>query len=128
MSIHKIRLAGPWELHKEGSEPTRVQLPFDMPSTDDTCQLIRKFHRPSGLTDDCQVRIVVTTNTPLAVFINEEPVEPSAVSMESQSCDSAYDATALLRPFNLLSVQSRDDAASHVQAAAIEIEPNDTSN
>jgi len=129
MSTHTIRLAGPWELHEEDSKPTRVQLPFALPATDGVCQLIRKFHRPSGLTDDCQVRIVVTTSdTPLTVFINEEPVELSAVAEKGQSCESTYDATALLKPFNSLRLQPTADIASHVQSAAIEIESNDTSN
>ena len=128
MSIHTIRLAGPWELQQKGSEPIRVQLPFELPSTDDTCQLIRKFHRPSGLTDECQVRIAVTTSyTPLTVVINEEPIEPSTVSQEEHSCEATYDATTLLKAFNSLSIQPTAGAASTVQAAVIEIESNETS-
>jgi hypothetical protein len=129
MSIHNIRLAGPWELHQEGSEPTRVRLPFELQATDNTCQLIRNFHRPSGLTDECQVRIVATTSiTPLTVLINGKPVEPSAVSKEEQSCEATYDTTTLLKAFNSLSIQPTAGAALTVRAAAIEIESNDTSN
>ena len=129
MSIHNIRLAGPWELHQQGSEATRVQLPFELQTTDNTCQLIRNFHRPSGLTDECQVHIVATTSiTPLTVLVNGKLVEPSAVSKGEQSCEATYDATTLLKAFNSLSIQSAAGAPSTVRAVAIEIESNDTSN
>ena len=129
MSTHNIRLAGPWEVHREGSEPTRVQLPFELQTTDNTCQLIRNFHRPSGLTDECRVRIVATTSiTPLTLLINGKPVEPSAVSKEKQSCDATYDATTLLKAFNSLSIQPTAGTVSTVRAVAIEIESHETSN
>jgi len=129
MSTHNIRLAGPWELHLEGSEPTRVQLPLQLRTTDNACRLIRKFHRPSGLTAECQVRIIATTSImPLTVLINGTPAEPSAVSKEKQSCKATYDVTTQLKEFNLLSIQPTAGTAATVLAVVIEIESNDTSN
>ena len=129
MPTHNIRLAGPWELHQKDSEPTRIRLPFELQATDNTHQLVRNFHRPSGLTDECQVRIVATTSiTPLTVLINGQAVEPSAVSKDKQSCEATYDATTLLKAFNSLSIQSTAGTVVTVRAVSMEIESNDTSN
>ena len=120
MSVHTIRLAGPWELHQAGSEATRVKLPFEFPEPSDSCRLVRKFHRPSGLTDDCDVRIVLQVSRQLiTIMVNDQELQPSVTGEDPCS----YDVTALLQPFNSLSLQVAENTAAAVvvQAAAMEI-------
>ena len=120
MSVHTIRLAGPWELYQAGSEATRVKLPFEFPKPSDSCRLVRKFHRPSGLTDDCEVRIVLqVSQQPMTVVVNDQVLQPSVTEEDTCSCD----VTALLQSFNSLSLQVAENTAAAVvvQAAVMEI-------
>ncbi len=122
MPVHTIRLAGPWELHVNGSEPVRVTLPFELQVEKISCWLVRNFHRPTGLTDQSQVCIIVTTHdTSPTVCINEKRTLPSKVSQNGQVCESSYDITPLLNSFNSLAVQPAANAILNIQSAVMEI-------
>jgi hypothetical protein len=113
MSIHTIRLAGPWELWAEGSDPVRVQLPSDVPSNG---QLVRKFHRPDGLGDDSEVRVELTVNHGrVVVSINDHLLPATSESPPH------FDITPFLQSFNSLCIQSTAGGTLVLQAAVIQI-------
>lgn len=111
MSIHAIRLAGPWELQVEGADPVRVRLPSEAPSNG---RLIRKFHRPGGLDEGSEVRIELTSEkTHLVVRLNDHVLSAVAES------PLQFNVTSLLQPFNSLCIQSVDEAAAILQSATM---------
>lgn len=63
MSTHTIRLAGPWEHFSVPTEAEqaaiRCQLPFLLPSGCTEARLVRAFHRPSRLSAETQVNVIV---------------------------------------------------------------------
>lgn len=121
-SVHTIRLAGPWELHVDGAEPARVKLPAELP-VDSGC-LLRKFHAPSGLNDDCDVRIVLSVSSqPGSVRLNDQAIEPAESTSADAILQIAYDVKPLLQSFNSLCISRSDDqqTAVTVQSAVMEI-------
>lgn len=58
---HEIRLAGPWELCHSGDVWERCALPYPTAGAElkADCRLRRKFHRPSGISEQTQLAIVV---------------------------------------------------------------------
>ncbi|RLS55027.1 MAG: hypothetical protein DWH91_10385 [Planctomycetota bacterium] len=65
MSLHRIRLQGPWEWTTSASrEPQRVKLPDEwgtLPVWNAEVQFIRRFHRPTGITSQDQLYISIPT-------------------------------------------------------------------
>ena len=128
MSTHTIRLAGPWELQVDScDDSTRIQLPFDLPPNCHSVSLIRRFHRPSGLTDESLVRVELEMNGFVGhVTVNGEQI--SATQRSGTSCSSVgvpgFDVTSALLPFNVLQVDltSRMDGPTEIRSAAVVIE------
>ncbi len=111
MSIHSIRLAGPWELQAGSADPVRVQLPSDVPSNG---QLIRKFHRPSGLDDGTEVRVELAANgAQLIVKLNDQVLSPVSES------PLQFDITSQLQSFNSLCMRAADGEALVLQSAVL---------
>jgi len=113
MSVHTIRLAGPWELQAEEEDPVRVQLPSHVPSNG---RLVRKFHRPNGLSDDSEVRVELTVDSiRVVVRINDHQL--------SATSDSTlrFDITSYLQPFNSLSIQTTQTDPVVLQSAVLQI-------
>lgn len=113
MSIHSIRLAGPWELEAGSADPVRVELPSCVPSNG---QLIRKFHRPSGLDEGTEVQVeLAASGAHLIVKLNDQVLSPTSES------PLHFNITRQLQSFNSLCVQSADGETSVLQSAAIQI-------
>ncbi len=124
MSVHTIRLAGPWELHQEGADPVRVQLPFEFPPDDPSTRLLRRFHRPSGLTDGSRVRIVLKmTQAPGSVLVNDLQQSLGETARTTEVTDYICDVTSQLQSFNSICIHSghQPSAAVALQAAVMEI-------
>lgn len=124
MSIHQIRLAGPWELLSDedmaapqGSppqirqsphrSPARCQLPYDAevaepPSsaTEGRVILCRRFHKPAGLGADTEVRLVFTTNSPfLHSVLNQHSLADqitAAVPIAESDTSNPEDSTSVV--------------------------------
>lgn len=126
-SVHTIRLAGPWELHTGSPSPQRVTLPCELPPARDSTHLLRKFHRPSGLEADGEVRIMLRADQPsLSVQLNGELLSPlpDTQQPDTQQADAAsltYDVTARLQSFNSLTVRAAEGPGAVLQAAVLEI-------
>ena len=99
MSVHTIRLAGPWEMQASSDAAAeRVTLPHEISSG---VELRRNFHRPSGLTDDSTVRIVLTsTGSGIELQLNGKHV-PSVADTHRH-----FDVSGQLLSFNTLAVTS----------------------
>ena len=100
----------------------RVALPCQVPGDDRSGELIRRFHRPSGLTDASEVHIVITADTAsLEVKLNDQPVHASG-SRSSGSCtEFEFVVTPLLKSFNSLSIHNAENRPLTVQSAVLEI-------
>lgn len=121
MSVHTIRLAGPWEVHEDAAAPVRVKLPHALTAT---APLVRRFHRPSGLTDDCVVHIVLTSShAGLAITVNGKPLASCDSATEGEEHLCRYDVTSELQTFNTLRVMPapEDDGQWTLHAAAMQI-------
>jgi len=112
MSVHTIRLAGPWELQTSSDATVeRVTLPHRISSGE---ELRRKFHCPSGLTNDSTVRIVLTsTGSDIQLQLNGRNAPPVA------NADGQFDVSGLLQPFNALTASSSKTAT--LTTAVLEI-------
>lgn len=80
MSLHRIRLQGPWEWTTSASrEPQRVKLPDEwgmLPVWNTEVQFIRRFHRPTGITSQDQLSICIPTRgLVLRLHLNQRPLE-----------------------------------------------------
>ena len=109
MSVHQIRLAGPWELLSvsDRAEKTdvpgtvchlpqnrgrrnRCQLPFDTSAFSSMVKnfpgratLCRSFHQPAGLTEFTEVSLIFVVNhTPIRTFLNDRILEPAEMAIE----------------------------------------------
>ncbi len=119
MKAHRIRLAGPWEAQLLDNELQPVggvldsRLPYSIvPSPDQKgVQLLRGFHRPTGIGQNSVLRIILkATQKPHEVRINSTLIEVIAASDigTRNSIDSygefSIDITHFIAPFNELSV------------------------
>lgn len=83
MSTHTIRLAGPWEqiavaAHQEKA-PVRCQLPALISVGEMNLLLARAFHRPTRLTSETRVEVVVSTcNADVIVRLNDVTLAASS--------------------------------------------------
>jgi len=118
VSVHSIRLAGPWETIQDRAESQRVTLPYSVPDGVDSIILRRRFHRPSGLENDSLVRIVLTTIGALShVTINDRRIE---LTPGAQDDRSVFDITDQLNNFNCLEVTIGQDVRE-LRSAVLEI-------
>ena len=125
MSIHTIRIAGPWERHTADAELVRVTLPCQVPGDEPICELIRKFHRPSGLTDASEVHIVFTADTAsLQLRLNGRPVPASGSRSSASWTEVTFKVTPLLESFNSLSIRGAEKNAMTLHSAVMQIHEN----
>lgn len=129
MSVHKIRLAGPWEWSPAHSlancgEPQSIptpparqtcQLPFRLDKDRDGSQvsLIRRFHCPTGIGEKTNLVIALEVGNAVAqIRLNGEAI--SRVSLQGLNGQSAadtatnplqrFEVSSPLRPFNEMNV------------------------
>lgn len=122
MTVHTIRLAGPWEHHIAGTELVRVSLPCHVSAGDPACTLVRKFHRPSGLSDECDVSIVFTAdNDSLELRLNDQSVSDPRIIRSGSWSRVTFSVTPLLKSFNSLSVRCSNDRSLTLQSVVMQI-------
>ncbi|MEO2033478.1 MAG: hypothetical protein ABGZ35_15480 [Planctomycetaceae bacterium] len=122
MSQHTIRLAGPWERHSAGAELVRVSLPFQIPGVGSSCDLIRRFHRPTGLTETCEVLIILTVDTTsLDVRLNNQLVSVLDSRHSASGIEVSFNVTPQLESFNSLSIRNTETSGVTVQSAVLQI-------
>ena len=120
MTIHRIRLAGPWESQSldEQLQPvgeiSRCQLPFTVPASlhRQGVLLVRGFHRPTGIESATVLRIVLkAVACPALVQMNGEEIVPgvrngtNTLKQDTAEGEYLFEITRLIQPFNHLSVR-----------------------
>jgi len=135
MSVHKIRLAGPWEWLPVGSssaaercERRPCQLPFpEAPAPDSSLAvsegtqilqpvwLFRRFHCPTGIDESVRVLLAVEVlHGVVQLQLNGADIVPHS----ADDVGVRFDVTSSLKPFNELGILfAADDAGS--QAARV---------
>ena len=102
---HVIRLRGPWEFETLGDDPQRgiVQAEGDWLAgltAGQRIRLRRRFQRPTGLSAQTQVTIVVAGVACERVLLNEEALEGV-----TEGDAVRFDVSTRLRPSNLLTIE-----------------------
>lgn len=156
MSVHRIRLAAPWEWRPIESDtatpPTErrtCQLPFILDhqiselnaAREQGSALLRRFHKPTGITEDTRVVVSVEfQNADVVMFLNNElliwkatetlPAAPDdragsgSHGRQTQVCEA--DISSTLRSFNELQIQltrrSQESTAQLTQVSLLIIE------
>ena len=129
MSVHKIRLAGPWEWSPvdssgECSDLTEAQtrskrqtcqLPFQFVK-DHGClpiSLVRRFHCPTGISEKTTICVALEVSRPvIQVRLNgrlvsedsQNAVDAPGVPPETATYSQRFDVSGALKPFNELNV------------------------
>ena len=118
MSVHSIRLAGPWEEQHGNADDMKVQLPYSLSEARESVGLRRHFHRPSGLSEASRVRIALTAEgCPLQIAVNGQRMEPTIGTGENRC---VFDVTDHLDSFNTLDVKITRNSP-RLTAAVLEI-------
>lgn len=132
MSVHQIRLAGPWEWHliqepdgqeseaAVSSERKPCELPFGLkiPVPRQSVALFRRFHCPTGIDDSTTVAIVLALQGAAAEVLINRIAAPNLPGRHSESSDGVdattlrFDISRLLKPFNELQVLIRPTATA----------------
>ncbi|QDT54080.1 hypothetical protein Pan44_21070 [Caulifigura coniformis] len=128
--MHLIRIHGPWtaEIDRDGQhESRRVHLPRDWDelgrlARTGSVSLLRRFHRPTGLSTTTRVAISVPKEWPLdEVTLNGQRLAPSAPTNDRQ----LFDISAAVRDRESHDLEMRFsmgvDLASHAYSVALEI-------
>lgn len=113
MSTHTIRLAGPWEHFSVPTEADkaaiRCQLPFLLPSGCTAARLVRAFHRPSRLSAETRVNVLVRSlGVDLTASLNDRAL--NGVRLEDEPSDTGvieihrYSTGGMLADFNRFSL------------------------
>ncbi|MCR9296623.1 MAG: hypothetical protein NXI32_28260 [bacterium] len=102
--MHEIRLAKPWT-HTWQSRAQSLYAVYQ-----------RRFHRPTGLTEDQQVILVVTPRNPacgdsMRALLNEQPLSWQPKILEGEQAAFQTSVGDLLEPFNRLSLEVEWKAA-----------------
>jgi hypothetical protein len=126
MTVHTIRLAGPWEQQTDGAGAVRIVLPCCVSGDELPAALIRKFHRPSGLTDKSKVHIIVMVDTgSLDATLNGQPVPASDCQRSGSWFEVSLDVTAMLESFNALSIRGHENRGLTLRSAVMQIQDYD---
>ena len=103
---HEIRLAGPWEFRISTSDAwVRCRLPYVAPdnlSDVETVFLRRSFHRPSGLSSETRLFLVVNGVRGL------DRIQVNTGQVDATKCVNAaveFDVSNLLDSFNQVSIE-----------------------
>ena len=129
MTVHAIRLAGPWQRYTAAAEPVRVTLPCHTPGDAQPSSLDRKFHRPSGLTDQSEVVIVITADTAsLDVTINDQQVSEEGHRDTGSWVEVSFRVTPLLKSFNSLSIRCAERIPLTLHSVVIRIHEQGPAN
>jgi len=150
MSVHKIRLVGPWEWRPvnssaaaAGAERQPCRLPFpalESPASSETVPqstaaaqpvwLFRGFHRPTGIDDSVTVLLAVeVTNGCVELQLNgvdmachsPNTVEPPKTSTVLESDWVRFDVTQSLKAFNEMQILVTPDEASIPPARVVSV-------
>jgi hypothetical protein len=116
MAIHRIRLAGPWQLQSGASVDrdswTTVNLPFrltDSHSSGASVRLKRCFHSPTGIDDQTPIAVVATVDmASVFVRLNGLPLKKASTANITDKPPEqilVHELTGLLRPFNELEIE-----------------------
>lgn len=106
---HQIRLAGPWEVCRDGQNWQRCALPQPQTTEDLTSdmQLRRRFHRPTGLDEKSVVNICVTASSCLnTLWLNDRPLSAEVTQKHDEGATSIFQVTQDLIEFNVLLLKS----------------------
>ncbi|MCH2209968.1 MAG: hypothetical protein MK110_01600 [Fuerstiella sp.] len=123
MTVHTIRLAGPWEQQTAGTDAVRIVLPCSVSTDRPPAALIRKFHQPGGLTDRSKVHIVITVDTTLFdATVNGQSVPAADCRQSGSWFEISLEITTVLKPFNTLSIRSHKDRKLTLQSAVMRIQ------
>ena len=117
--MHEIRLAGPWE-RTDGNAVTRVALPHAISSDQG---LVRRFHCPTGISDDTRLFIVVRLTGEarnLTGTCNGKPV-----SVQFAQNDVLMEITPHINHHNELNLHATNENPIEVESVRLRIsEPN----
>jgi hypothetical protein len=129
--VHRIRLSAAWNIDSGekniNSTDIRIHLPHepDVPLDEGaTLRLLRRFHRPTGLAEDSQVRLVLQSTIPvMQVVLNEQAIAATAMEQLQRVIEQGeaswlvpaneqqlpehvirFDIGTALQPFNHLSL------------------------
>ncbi|MCR9201862.1 MAG: hypothetical protein NXI04_24725 [Planctomycetaceae bacterium] len=130
---HQIRLAGPWEF-SVGAHDTaiRCQLPYALPRGVTAGEMIRRFHRPSGLSASTRLALIVVTPVALSeVMLNRSKLIVDQTASEGVDWDgtvavrNVVPCTNKLTAFNELTVLLSSEGCTQVLAASLAIHETD---
>lgn len=142
MSLHRIRLAGPWEfqyLTETGEIATagtvhKCQLPFPSEPgivADHGVLLRRRFHEPTGIGARTTVTVTVEIQDGIPqlslngrILTGVEDSEFTKLASSGVTSQWRFDVSGLLKPYNELQVRLnplRLEAHPRLHAAALEI-------
>lgn len=122
MSTHTIRLAGPWEQTAVAAQlervPIRCQLPALISTGDTELLLARAFHRPTRLTPETRVDVVISTsNADIVVRLND-----TSLIGRSESDVTRFSTGDCLREFNRLEIAvKRSSGDPQLEAGLIHV-------
>lgn len=116
MAIHRIRLAGPWQLQTEvlaaQDSWTTVNLPFRLTesnSSGTSVRLKRRFHSPTGIDDQTPIAVVATVDmASVFVRLNGLPLKKASTANTTDKPSEqilVHELTGLLRSFNELEIE-----------------------
>lgn len=100
--MHVIRLHGPWSLEitaNEPGQPERVHLPRDWAKVGEAGRqsqvtLVRRFHRPTGLSQTTRVALTLPAGWPVvAVTVNEKRLPTPSIVEQRR----VFDLSAIVR-------------------------------
>lgn len=116
MAMHRIRLAGPWQVQSKLPDAvdswTTVNLPFQLTASDpdaSSVKLKRRFHSPTGIDDGTSISVAAIVNTALVfVRLNGHPLKKTSTASSTSNPSEqilVYDLTGRLRSFNELEIE-----------------------
>ncbi len=129
--MHRIRLAGPWQITSEPPENddpwTSTVLPCTFEATSDleSPRARRKFHSPTSIDDSTVLRIAIVGVGIARALLNGVELPATVLPPDSKSDPDAlaFDATGRLKSFNELEIElsSSKDQPAKLQSAELQI-------
>lgn len=116
---HQIRLAGPWEVCRDGQTWQRCVLPWPQTAQDSgpAIQLRRRFHQPTGLDTTSVVTICVTASVCVdTVWLNDRPLSACATQTLADAVTSVFQVTRELAEYNVLMLQAVPEQSTDLPA------------
>jgi len=133
---HQIRLAGPWEFSVGANDTAiRCQLPYELPQGVSSGEMIRRFHRPSNLSQSTRLALIIVTPVALTdVMLNRHRLSVDLTASEQVDWDgervvrNVVTCTDYLTAYNELTVPLSTTGCTQVLAASLSIHEADESS